>query len=291
MLHSCRQCGLVQVLPRPTLEALASYYAEDYRKGICAGADVTDLARFPLDNLYYYNRGQSINELATSYISENGKRILDIGPGFGHVIHALGVHLGSDQLTAIEFSEICVEHLESVGIRVFNNSADEILPDLDEEFDVIVLSHSLEHLLDPLGMLRLIAGRLATHGILIVEVPHIPSDSLERYPDHLWAPRFDEPHITFFSQDTLVGILREAGLQVRFCDTAGPTYRYIAGWRYRLPTLRWWIQDLVPHRLFLTLRDLSATEALRMKTREEAFFRYGGNRIWLRSIAGRRAPS
>ena len=63
----CDDCGLVQAMPRPDIQQLMNYYAVDYREGCCAGADVADPTRFPKDNLFYYNRGQSAAELIASF--------------------------------------------------------------------------------------------------------------------------------------------------------------------------------------------------------------------------------
>jgi hypothetical protein len=82
-LYECEGCALVQVLFPPTLQRLTDYYAVDYRKGCFAGADVADVTTFPLDNLFYYDRGQSIADLVTPYLKApaltgQAPRILDI---------------------------------------------------------------------------------------------------------------------------------------------------------------------------------------------------------------------
>ena len=38
-------------------------------------------------------------------------------------------------------------------------------------------------------------------------------------------------------------------------------------------------------RLFLFLRSLRATQPLRVRDREDAFYEYGGFRIWIRSVS------
>jgi SAM-dependent methyltransferase len=160
---------------------------------------------------------------------------------------------------------------------------------MEQRFDVIVLSHVFEHLLDPRGVLDLIRASLAPGGALYIEVPNIPAESLLRFPDHVWAPRFDEPHITFFSTATLYTLLASAGFEPQFCDTAGAEYRYISGLRFRLPPLRWFLQDIVPRPLFHWLRTQGFTRALRVPERVESFYQYGGCRIWIRSISTKKA--
>ncbi|MBI1790681.1 MAG: class I SAM-dependent methyltransferase, partial [Acidobacteria bacterium] len=212
-------------------------------------------------------------------------RILDIGAGFGHILYALGERFPKSRRTAIEFSGVAARHLQSIGVDVITEPVENVLPRMEGQFDVVVISHVLEHLLDPGAVLKLIRSSLAPNGVLYVEVPNIPADSLLRFPDHVWAPRFDEPHITFFSTGSLHTLLESRGLTALFCDTAGPFYRYISSLRFRMPTARWFIQHKMPPALFHFLRRQSFTKPVRMREREESFYQYGGCRIWIRSIS------
>ena len=284
-LHECPACHLVQTMPRPTLKALTDYYAVDYRNGCFAGSDVADLNKFPKDNLFYYNRGLSITQLIAPYITKENPQILDIGAGYGHILHALGEQFPKADRYAIEFSEVCVHHLRSLGVEVSDEAVEEALPQLNKKFDLIVLSHVFEHLLDPCGTLKLIREHLAPDGILYIEVPHIPADALRRYPDHVWAPRFEEPHISLFSVSTLNDILTSAGYNVQFCDTAGGEYKYISALQFHLPHWRWFLQSLMPEKLFHFLRNQSLTQSMRVPEIVPSFYEYGGNRIWIRSVS------
>lgn len=286
----CARCQTAQASPRPDAGTLAGYYETDYRSGRVYGADVSDAARFPKDNLFYYNRGCSIAELVGPHVQAKRPRILDIGTGFGHVLHAFGELFPDSCRLAIEFNDYAVDHLDSLGIQVITEPVERALPRLEQTFDVIILSHVLEHLLEPRDILRMLYERLAPGGILYVEVPNIPTESLTRYPDNVWAPRCDEPHITFFTRDSLASLLRSEGLEVAFCDTAGPQYRYISRLRFHLPPLRYTLQRMLPRRLFLYLRSLNGTRALRVQDREESFYEYGGFRLWIRSVSRKVEP-
>lgn len=286
-LYRCGACELIQSAPNPSLETLSGYYAVDYRNQCLGGSDVADLTRFPLDNLFYYNRGQSVAELAAPYVdAAPAPRILDIGAGYGHILHALGERFPGASRTAIEFSDVCVTHLKSLGIEVHAEPAEEVLPKL-ELFDVIVMSHVLEHFLDPGAMLRMIGSRLKPGGVLYVEVPHIPVEAMHRYIDSVWAPRFDEPHITFFDPRSLTRMIEASGLSVEFCETAGPEYQRVSALRFRVPHWRWFLQRIMPAPVFRFLRRQRVTDSLKVRSREEAFYQQGGFRIWIRAIARR----
>ena len=287
-LYRCQGCGLIQAFPLPSLPALAEYYAEDYRNHCLSATDAEELQKFPLDNLFYYNRGQSVAELLAPRVTSPQPRILDIGAGYGHILHALGERFPGCTLSAIEFSNVCVEHLRSRGIAVFAQPAEEILPALPP-FDVIVLSHALEHFLDPGAMLRLIASRLSPGGILYVEVPHIPEEAMHRYIDSVWAPRVDEPHITFFDPRSLSGALAASGLAVELCTTAGPEYSRVSALRFHIPQWRWLMERIIPKPIFRFLRRQRAAQSMKVNAREDAFYQQGGFRIWIRAIARRTA--
>ncbi len=284
-LHECAQCGLVQIFPLPTPGKLNEYYTSDYRSGYLYGIDVANVEKFPNDNLFYLNRGRSIADLLVPHVQQSGPQTLDVGAGYGHVLYGLREKFPQADCSAIEFSDVCVTHLKSLSFQVHSCTADQLLSQTEQFFDLVTLSHVLEHLLDPRTVLELIHARLAPGGVLYIEVPNIPSDSLLRYPDHVWAPRYDEPHITFFSMRTLQNLLETAGFEVRFFDTAGPNYKYISRLRFQRTSIRWSLQGLLPAPVFHWLRRQSFTAPLRLKEREESFYQYGGVRIWIRSVS------
>lgn len=276
---------MVQAVPSPSQQELVDYYMRDYREGICAGLDVADPVKFPKDNLFYFNRGQSVATLVCEYFRHQAPHVLDIGAGYGHILHAIGERFPNCTRIATEFSEPCIEHLESLGIHIVRGTIEAALEVTDREFDMVIISHVFEHLLDPKSVAESVYHRLAPGGIMYIEVPHIPAEPTSRCPDHVWAPRFDEPHIGFFTPKVLRGLLEDVGFKVEFCDTAGPMYTYISPWRYRMPTMRWLVQGMMPAGLFHFLRSQKFTKPLRVSDRDESFYQYGGPRIWIRSIS------
>lgn len=286
-LSSCSRCSLVQAIPLPSSEALRGYYEVDYRRGGFAGSDVANPSTFPRDNLFYFNRGDSIAELVASHLEARPGRIVDVGAGYGHTLYALGQRYPEAERVAIEPSTACARHLDGMNVDVRRTPVEEAMSSLPDRLDLIVMSHVLEHLRAPARTLATLGSRLTPGGSLYVEVPNVPPDSLLEYPDHVWAPRFDEPHLTFFGRESLAGLLRRSGFEVVFCETAGPEYRQVSWLRFHLPHWRWFLQRLVPDRVFHTLRRQRFTRRLRVQEREDEFYRYGGFRLWIRAIARR----
>jgi len=275
--------------PVPTAAKLTAYYAVDYRRGGRYGSADADPTEFPYDNLFYFNRGESVAELLGPHLGGvapgRAPRILDIGAGFGHTLHSLAMRYPRSERLAVEISGPCVDHLRSLGVTVFTTTPAELLATANERFDLIILSHVLEHLPEPFALLTLLRRSLSPGGLLFVEVPNIPPDSLTRYPDHGWSPRMDEPHITFFSRQTLRAALERQGWTVLFCDTAGPTYDFVSWLRFHVPRLRPLVRNLLPKGLRAFLRRQAFTGRLRVREREASFYEYGRCSLWIRSVS------
>jgi hypothetical protein len=133
-------------------------------------------------------------------------------------------------------------------------------------------------------MIAMLRRNLAPTGVLYVEVPHTSSEMLARYPDSPWAPRHDEPHLTFFGAEALRATLKRGGMEPSFLDTAGPVFLDVSAVRYALPPLRPLLRRSIPQPLMRVVRRYAPARAT-LSDRAPEFFSYGGYRIWLRSVS------
>lgn len=85
------------------------------------------------------------------------------------------------------------------------------------DLSAVLLSHVLEHMTDPVNALRSVRSALADDGVVILEVPCATTP-------HLIPPGwFAFEHIHYFSEASLLGALRAAGLdpiEIRICYNA-----------------------------------------------------------------------
>jgi SAM-dependent methyltransferase len=80
-------------------------------------------------------------------------------------------------------------------------------------FEVVTMWHSLEHVHDPLAVLREAYHLLIPGGRLVVACPNIDSWAFRRYVEHWFV--LDLPrHLTHFTPTTLAVLLQTAGLRV-----------------------------------------------------------------------------
>jgi 2-polyprenyl-3-methyl-5-hydroxy-6-metoxy-1,4-benzoquinol methylase len=163
-----------------------------------------------------------------------GRRLVEIGPSFGAFAHAAKA-AGFD-VSAIEMDPECVAYLRSVvGIEAIESNEPENALDELPNPDAIVMWHVLEHLPDPVRMIRSVAAHLAPGGVFAVAVPN--PDSLQfrtlgpRWA-HLDAPR----HVTLVAHAALVNAARSAGLIPLGTTTTDEFGRHCNrfGWEYAL---------------------------------------------------------
>jgi 2-polyprenyl-3-methyl-5-hydroxy-6-metoxy-1,4-benzoquinol methylase len=137
-----------------------------------------------------------------------GARILDVGAGNGGLLHALR-ELGFTRLAGMDPAPACVERMRSRGFEAYQGWLGDAAP-ASVGYDLIVLSHVLEHLLEPRAALSALQGWLAAHGKVYVETP-----DAARYADFPSVPfyYFDSEHINHFDVASLSNLAAVSGFR------------------------------------------------------------------------------
>ena len=99
---------------------------------------------------------------------------------------------------ALESDLTCHARLRSLGVRLINGPDD--LPS-GTSFDLVVLSHVLEHVAEPIGFLGAMTSRLRSGGVLFIEVPCRDFE----------YKSIDEPHLLFFDKGPMALLLDRVG--------------------------------------------------------------------------------
>lgn len=137
-------------------------------------------------------------------------RLMDVGCGSGATL-ALGKQLGWD-VQGLEMDKDAVLSARAAGLRV-GEGGYERLADSPSAFDGIICSHVIEHVFDPVDMLRAMYAALKPGGALLLATPNVWSDvhlHFGKYWRGLEAPR----HLVLFSETSLTRQLREQGFEV-----------------------------------------------------------------------------
>ena len=236
----CNKCGLVYLNPRPVRESILNYYPSDYAYAPTPVSDASTQPETRRSKLlqtilarYYSYPPRHTDSSATSRLFSSlyhtfykmialpivkwrpAGRMLDVGCGKGDYLAAQR-RLGW-QVHGIEINPHAVQYARDVlKLDVFEGDiAQSNFP--PDHFDVITMWWYLEHVHDPLHVLRQARQIIRRDGTLIVGVPNW--NSLEarwfgRAWYHLDAPR----HLYLFTPDVLDSMLRQAGFQTIALD-------------------------------------------------------------------------
>ena len=150
----------------------------------------------------------------------DGRRLLDVGCAEGYLAEILAGR-GFD-VTGVDLPGTA--HRES--FRFVGGDLDAGLPALDGRFDYILCADVLEHLRDPLRMLRECRQLLAPGGSLIASLPNSGhlyfrwNVLMGRFPRHDKG-LFDRTHLQFYMWDGWVDLLARAGFRIEDTRVSG----------------------------------------------------------------------
>jgi SAM-dependent methyltransferase len=199
----CQDCGLCFTNPRPSPTAIRQFYPSEYRphranrarkRGLFGLRPAEGRPRFRQDPQLLPWHGQG--------------RLLDFGCGGGSFLRRM--HCRGWQVTGLDISPAAVYRVRTeLGLCALVGTLPH--PDLrPASFDVVTMWEALEHVHDPLEVLRQARRLLAPGGKLVVTVPNI--DSLPfRWFGHAWYGLDLPRHLTHFAPPTLQLMLRRAG--------------------------------------------------------------------------------
>jgi SAM-dependent methyltransferase len=134
-------------------------------------------------------------------------RMLDVGCGDGWVLK-LARELGWNE-EGVDFDRRAVDLVRRKGLRVRHGRlADQCYP--DDSFDLVLMSHVIEHVHDPLGTLREIRRVLRRGGTLTVTTPNAGSWG-HRHFGRDWRGLEPPRHLRIFNADSLSALVKRAG--------------------------------------------------------------------------------
>ena len=166
------------------------------------------------EGYYGLARSETLDHLPPPY-----GRVLDVGCGEGGAAQLLRDG-GASWITGIELLPEPAEVARGVYDEVLVGDALEQVPDASGPFDTILCYDVLEHLYDPLSLLRALRDVAAPGGRLHVSIPNASHVSLLR--DLILKGTFgyqpfghrDATHIRWFTRRDIVALITEAGWRV-----------------------------------------------------------------------------
>ena len=210
-LERCLHCGHVAQCPPPDDDTLRAAYSPGY----VAYRPAWKQAGWPLwkilRELTTRRRVWRLKHYAT------GGRLLELGSGAGDFLYAAG-RAGWD-VKAVEYGKDSAEALrKELGLDVRSG---ELLPGLWEggQFDVVVLWSVLEHVRNPLEVLKMASAYLRAGGTVLIQIPTSHGVELGRWFGEHWELLELPRHLNFFSKRSLAGLCDKASMDLNVFRT------------------------------------------------------------------------
>lgn len=139
--------------------------------------------------------------------------IVDFGCGLGNLLTVLNQKYQTLKLLGIDFNNRM--HNASVPFLKgdLNNLSEESVVDSIINIDIATIFHTLEHIVNPVDFLKVIAERLSPSGIIFIEVPSFSyADELAAHPGQ--SNLVTMQHIHYYTHDSIRFLASRAGLIV-----------------------------------------------------------------------------
>lgn len=205
----CSTCASVWLDPRPDVAALPVIYPPHY---------------------YAYNMSQNISSLALKGKAWLDRRkfagilkqtprepgsFLDIGCGDGRYLELFAERgLPRDRIYGLELSAETVDALSARGFQVFHRRVEDCVEIPGQSIDLATMFHVIEHVADPVEVIRRIASWLKPGGVLAIETPNTSAWDARLFRKTFWGGYHIPRHWTLFDEKSIAELCARGGLEV-----------------------------------------------------------------------------
>jgi len=202
-LRRCGDCRHIFQDPRLSARGLAYYYRDAYDGRNASGMDV-------LFGSYTQPYSDRVEMVTRHHVV---RRWLDVGCGHGHLCARGQVMLPDARFEGLDFGESVQTALARGWVHAAHRGLfPACAPDMVGAYDVVSMSHYLEHTTNPRAELDAAYTVLAPGGVMMIELPD-PDSPWAKWLGRLWMPYFQPQHLHLLSTINLASLLREAGFQ------------------------------------------------------------------------------
>jgi len=251
-LYECGDCGCAYLDPRPSPDTIYLAYREYYTHASPKN-DGSDAMRFSqwlkrsmangYRNWKYGTNLKPANPLgiplalafpaARQMLDQSfrnlhrpgpGERLLDVGFGSGEFLEY--AKTAGWEVAGVDPDPVSVESAVQRGLNVRHGGV-EAYADMAESFDVITMSHVIEHVHDPHETLKTIYRLLKPGGFLWLSTPNIQSLG-HKYYGRNWRGLEPPRHLILFNWNALIEQIQKVGFNSVQKNETNPNFADLA---------------------------------------------------------------
>jgi len=217
-IQTCNQCGLAQLHPLPPKAVLDSLYDDSY---FSHGEDSVGYGNYGDQEKDYLVTFADDVERILPHVPEG--KILDVGCGFGYFVR-MALDAGYDAY-GVDIAEKAIETAQrQLPGRVFLGTVESVKEFDGCSFDVIFVSHLIEHITNPVAFVSNLCQYLSDEGIVVFVTPNIGS-LLAKVSRSRWVSFKVPEHVAYYSPKTIRELFRRSGLETVTIENAYQSYR------------------------------------------------------------------
>lgn len=231
----CHKCDYGHIWERPSKTDVSSFYALDNYYTHNASDTHKNQENYSfLDRLrthlsWRLDKGKGLTPLdAVSLLEGKNLTICEIGCGNGD--NLLKFRDQGFSVTGVEPDPKARQAAKKDVVHVYEGTAEE-LPEvvLNNQYDIVLMSHVLEHCLDVNAAVANAKVILKNGGVFVVETPNCKSHGFKDYRGE-WAWSDIPRHLNFFTPTSLNLILEKHGFSVKATKYTGFYRQFTNSW-------------------------------------------------------------
>ena len=204
----CKKCGLIRIKERLDDKSLEKFYKDEYR-GIYDGKELA-LKDFFKDQEIRGNKFRKLIEENVGLL--NIKNVFEIGCGSGGILSSFAKK--GKRVSGCDYGEKYLKFGQDQGLDLYSGEIDTKKTSKNSQ-DLIIISHVLEHVTNPINFINEILEYLKDEKYLLVEVPGIFDIKKTYYNPSLY---FQNAHIFNFYKYYLNQFFKIIGLKIIYSD-------------------------------------------------------------------------
>ncbi len=199
-IAKCTNCGLLYMDTEATQEDFLNYY----KYGAVAPKYYDMFGKEDTDDYY-----QHLCKSVEPYIDKKSS-ILDIAGAWGEFASYMKA-LGYEDITDLDPAEKCISYAREHGVKTLMTDSTDMRDIREKSFDMVILNHSLEHIINVESTMQNIDRVLKDKGYLFIEVPDV-----EGYADEEAAPFnfLTYEHVLHMSMNDMDNLARIYGYEM-----------------------------------------------------------------------------
>lgn len=205
----CKRCGHIFQNPRPKLSSATRLYPKNYYT--LTGRHTKSSSR-----LIAWAKKIVIDRRLSFFhhLFKKGCRVLEVGCGDCNLILNLKEKYPHCEFTGIDLvlSEEAKRDCKVQGISLRKGSIEEISLSKNT-YDIVIMNQLIEHLWEPVKVLKKLRWSLKKNGFLSIETPNI-SGYDRKFFKSKWGGYYFPRHLNLFSFETLARLLKKTGYKV-----------------------------------------------------------------------------